>query len=254
MKKIVIGILSQYDFKNNDDLFNNKSIIINTYPKKLQDLGCIAIGLISVDGKVDEEALELCDAFLLQGGKRVQLSHFKILDYAIKNNKPVLGICIGMQAMALYGHIRNLLSLENKFDYEDVCNKFIILKKEGYIFFDKLQTADVHGEYVTTENLVTTTKNIAKCYHDIKIDKNSILHTIYCSDSIAVPSLHKFYIREYGNLFIPTSYSSDGVIESIEFIDKNYFLVGVQYHPELMQDNLIFEKIIEEAMKRKNNN
>jgi len=45
-----------------------------------------------------------------------------------------------------------------------------------------------------------------------------------------------------------------GVIESIEFIDKNYFLVGVQYHPELMQDNLIFEKIIEEAMKRKNNN
>jgi len=170
MKKIVIGILSQYDFKNNDDLFNNKSIIINTYPKKLQDLGCIAIGLISVDGKVDEEALELCDAFLLQGGKRVQLSHFKILDYAIKNNKPVLGICIGMQAMALYGHIRNLLSLENKFDYEDVCNKFIILKKEGYIFFDKLQTADVHGEY---------SKMVTEGQDDAFIAKMAANFTIY---------------------------------------------------------------------------
>lgn len=254
MKKIVVGILSQYDFKNDDDLFNAKSIIVNTYPKRLKELGCTIIGLISVDGKVDEDVLELCDAFLFQGGKRIQLGHFKIIDYAIRNNKPLIGVCVGMQALALYGHIRKLLANENKYSYEDVCNKFLDLKKEEYIFFDRLQTADVHGPYVTTENLITNKQNIDKCYHDIKIEISSILHNIYQSEYISVPSLHKFYIREYGDLFNPTSFSADSVIESIEYVDRNYFILGVQYHPELMKDNLLFEKFIEEALKRKNNN
>ena len=54
--------------------------------------------------------------------------------------------------------------------------------------------------------------------------------------------------------FKATTYSLDNYIESIEYADKNFFILGVQWHPEHDDDNLLFKRLILEAQKRKDTN
>lgn len=255
MKKVVIGILPQCNLKFDENPFNNKYVVINTYSKKLMELGSIPIALLMNDGKLNEEALDLCDAFLLPGGRRIENTHFQILEYAITNNKPVLGICCGMQAMAVYSMIKQKLAQENKIDIrlDDIYNKFVQLKQEKYIFLNKIEKADVHGEYVVNNDFVPSLENIDKFTHDIKIDKSSILYDIYKKENVKVTSLHRHAVFEYGDLFKVTATSYDGIIESLELNDKKCFILGVQFHPELMDDNLVIKRFVEEVEKRKNN-
>jgi putative glutamine amidotransferase len=67
---------------------------------------------------------------------------------------------------------------------------------------------------------------------------------------VQVNSHHHQAVREVGKSLKATSWAKDGVIESIEDIDENKFIVGVQWHPELswQTDDLsrkLFETFIE---------
>lgn len=42
------------------------------------------------------------------------------------------------------------------------------------------------------------------------------------------------------------------IVEAIEYKDKNYFIVGVHFHPEWDDDKSLFERLIEEGEKRNN--
>ena len=73
--------------------------------------------IIPYNIEVSDELLSLCDGFLIPGGDDIDASYyhkenldscvladsrvdtldFKVLDYALKSNKPVLGICRGLQ-------------------------------------------------------------------------------------------------------------------------------------------------------------
>lgn len=252
-EKVVIGILPQCNLKFDENPFNNKYVVINTYPKKLIELESLPIALLMNDGVLDEDELDLCDAFLLPGGKRIENTHFQILEYAIKHNKPVLGICCGMQAMAVYSMIKQKLN-STDITLQDICNKFKELKSEKYMFFKKIESDEVHGKYVTNDDFIASENNIDKFSHNIALNESSILCDIYNKDTINVTSLHRYAVFEYGDLFNVTATSADGVIEGIEYKDKNYFIVGVQFHPELMNDTLLIKRFIEEAKKRKSSN
>ena len=71
-------------------------------------------------------------------------------------------------------------------------------------------------------------------YHDIIIDKHSLLYKIVNSDKIKVNSRHKSSIIN-SNLYV-SSKSLDNINESYEDRDK-LFLLGLQWHPENMYDN-----------------
>jgi len=71
-------------------------------------------------------------------------------------------------------------------------------------------------------------------YHDIIIDKYSLLYKIVNSDKIKVNSRHKSSIIN-SNLYV-SSKSLDNINESFEDRDKLFFL-GLQWHPENMYDN-----------------
>jgi len=71
-------------------------------------------------------------------------------------------------------------------------------------------------------------------YHDIIIDKYSLLYKIVNSDKIKVNSRHKSSIIN-SNLYV-SSKSLDNINESFEDRDK-LFLLGLQWHPENMYDN-----------------
>lgn len=53
------------------------------------------------------------DGILLTGGDNVGRLDFFLIEYAIKNNLKLLGICQGMQSMALYGTTDSLIKIGN---------------------------------------------------------------------------------------------------------------------------------------------
>ncbi len=69
--------------------------------------------------------------------------------------------------------------------------------------------------------------------HYISIDKNSLLYEIIGEENIKVNSLHSFCIPNT-KLYV-SARSDDGVIEAIEDKSKKFF-IGVQWHPELLND------------------
>lgn len=120
MSNIIIGIVGkdkeidqityQAITKNNMKYLHNK---------------CSYIGLITYDNyeQADINTLKLCDGIIFQGGNIIYPYHFQILEYAINNNIPVLGICMGNQLIGLYSAnqdeedlelIENHYSLKNR--------------------------------------------------------------------------------------------------------------------------------------------
>lgn len=81
-------------------------------------------------------------------------------------------------------------------------------------------------------------------YHDIKINKNSLLYKILKTNRILVNSIHRSYVCK--TKFDVSAISEDNIIEAIEDKNKKFFL-GVQWHPERMEEGestLLFDYFI----------
>ena len=86
--------------------------------------------------------------------------------------------------------------------------------------------------------------------HDVYVDKNSKLYEVFNSDVINVNSVHNYMVTEVGNDFRVSIKSSDDVIEGIEYINDDNFVVGVQFHPEILpQFNNLFKVFIDKCRK-----
>ena len=72
--------------------------------------------------------------------------------------------------------------------------------------------------------------------HNVKVMDGTILHDIVKVDSGTVNSAHHQAIEQLGKDLMANSWSEDGVIEGIEWKDKNKksFMLAVQWHPERM--------------------
>jgi putative glutamine amidotransferase len=126
-----------------------------------------------------------------------------------------------MQTMAMYS-----VNMENK--------KNIIKKVDGHWPFN-----------ITRENSLDVT-------HKDIVEEESKLFEILKTKEIMVNSLHNNAISEVGSKFKVSIKSLDGEIEGIEYVDDDRFMIGVQFHPEILpQFNNIFAYFIEECKKRK---
>lgn len=56
--------------------------------------------------------------------------------------------------------------------------------------------------------------------------------------------------KNIGKEFKIIAISDDQIVESIELIDDKKFIIGVCYHPEWGNDNLLFKELIIQAKKR----
>ena len=79
--------------------------------------------------------------------------------------------------------------------------------------------------------------------HNVKIDQNSILNKIVNNDKIEVASTHHQGIRDLGSHLIPVAWSDDGLIEAIEDSKSPNSFLAVQWHPELMPNNIDQKKL-----------
>ncbi len=88
--------------------------------------------------------------------------------------------------------------------------------------------------------------------HKININKNSILYNLF-GDQINVNSRHLYKLEKVTKPFIISAYSDDNTIEAIELVDKENFILGIQWHPEDMNNmSALYDTFINEIKIRKN--
>lgn len=149
------------------------------------------------------------------------LPELLITRLAYNRQIPILGICRGIQtlAMALDGRVA-----------QDIGEAGPSQSPQGSRAIKHSQSAD-RGEPTHTVELVNGT----------------ILHTLYNSDRIAVNSFHHQAVAEPGDRFRVTATAPDGVIEAIESREFKS-VMGVQWHPECLADGLpLFTWLIKQA-------
>lgn len=225
-KKPIIGILPTSNYLVTNDTFADTYRYGNNYIKKIVENDAIPLLIPLSDEKVIEETLEICDGLILPGGNRIRPVNFEIIDYFYKVKKPIFGICMGMQTLAMYS-----VNMEN-----NEIKKIIKMIDNGVNHWPVELTRDNNDEVV----------------HKDFIDKDSLIYSILQEQEIMVNSVHKNIITEVGSKFRISIRSEDNLIEGIEYKYDDRFIIGVQFHPEILpQFNNLFRVFIEECEKRK---
>ena len=145
-----------------------------------------------------------------------------ITQLAYNRNIPMLGICRGMQtlAMALGGHVAQDISERKGFEQGTCCSDIRHSQEE--------------------DRPVKT--------HSVALHPGSTLYNIYGRTDIAVNSFHHQCVDAPGTRFRCVAEAPDGVIEAMESAEYRP-IMGVQWHPEwLSKDGLpIFQWLVEQA-------
>ena len=237
--KPFIGITSDRD--STQENIESQYYVRRNYCAAVASAGGIPI-VLPYDGASEDEHLALLDGLLITGGMfdvapeeygmqakypdqiamKPDRTHFErsLLRGALQRDIPVLGICGGMQLIAvemgakLHQHI----------------------------------PSDVH---TTIEHKQTVPCNIAA--HSIRIQPGTRLHRVLGVDTLSVNSLHHQAVSGGNQRLHISAVADDGVVESIEVPDRA-FCIGVQWHPEYLvnegERNLFAELIRVASVRR----
>ncbi len=147
-------------------------------------------------------------------GKRDGLEIW-LLRKALKDRKPFLGICRGIQALAIADGGSLIQHIPDKFPNEN------------------------HNRNKSYDDLLTSMK------HPVLIEKDSRVYKLINRQKVLVNSYHHQAVDQPGNNLRIVGKSEVGVTEILEHEDRNYFCIGIQSHPEA-EKSIFFEKIFQE--------
>lgn len=198
--------------------------IRNYYHKQIVAAGGVPVIIPPVaDKDVIINTLERLDAIILTGGAdynplwageepSAMLHHINaqrdlpellITRLAYNRNIPMLGICRGIQTLAM--------ALDGKV-IQDISE--------------------------TIPNTIKHSQDADTCEptHSVSVAEGSMLHDVYGKDKLYVNSFHHQAVGDCGPKFIVTAKANDGVVEAIESSEYRK-IMGVQWHPECMGDD-----------------
>lgn len=212
--KPIIGIVPDIEMST------GRLVINPDYYRTIYRAGGHPIVLPFLDQQHALDTLENIDGLLLSGGDDVdpQLmgeephpncgpilpirDEIELLgaSYCLEHKKPILGICRGLQVMAL------------------VLQCTII--------------QDINAEW---NHPIKHKQQAPRWYptHHVRMNKDSQLYKIYGMEDLQVNSFHHQAVRRGNEDFIIAAKSEDGIIEAMEHRHHPFF-IGVQWHPENM--------------------
>lgn len=221
MKKIV-GIVPTARLFQNDDFYADNYIFVNNYIKRVVENDGIPVGIVSNDGYAIDGELELCDSFLICGGGRIYPYHFQVVEYAVKSNKPILGICLGMQVICTYFQV---LTESVRREYQGrLLELYGQMKKERYMFTEPVEH---HWDTAMTRYNIDETK------HRVNIKEGTRLYSLVKSDYIVAATMHKYRVRNIPECLTISAKAQDGTVEALEYGEN---VLGVQFHPEVERE------------------
>ena len=235
MKKI-IGVFPTVRIEEEHHPYHKRYEFIIHYSHKVFECGAIPIGLVLDNGHINESQLELCDAFILPGGHRIDKSVYELLIYAYKNKKPVLGICMGMQTLSIFSIILDYLG-NRELTIDNVIDAYNKIISDDSVIV-KIDNGENHDVLLDKES-------IDKAHHNLEVSKNSWLYKIYQNKVIDIICLHNYQVNRVGSLFSIVGRSPGGVIEAIESTNKDLFWIGTQFHPETNPSDKIVQYFID---------
>jgi putative glutamine amidotransferase len=127
-----------------------------------------------------------------------------IIHWAMADKKPLLGICRGMQLVnvALGGSLHQ----------------------------------DLHSQYETRINHQESfiDQDFYKLVHHLILQPESRLAGVLGTSAIPVNTLHHQSLDQVAKQLKVVGRADDGVVEAVEGLEDNHYLVGIQSHPEIM--------------------
>ena len=171
-----------------------------------------------------EAVLELMkfDGILIPGGfgERGAEGMIRAATYALQNNVPYFGICLGMQVMTI------AFARLNGFKYAN-SKEFAPRGRQLVITYLKGQKA-----------LHMTGGTMRLGSYECKLKRGSLAHQVYGQDKITERHRHRFEFNpayreqlEQAGLIVSGICPQNGLVEIVEVPDHSYVL-GCQFHPE----------------------
>ena len=195
----------------------------NNYAKRIYEAGCIPMGLAPADNWIPEEALEACDAFVVQGGAEFYPYHYQVIHHAVTTGKKYLGICLGQQLIYVYFKLRSILESEGYTgDIVRGIGDYVSKQPEGFTLQKRIPGhANTHPPRGEEDSVK----------HDVDVIPGTLLHKVLGRDKMRLCSFHKLCTPPEQTLVKINAWSAlgDGVVEGTEYGDN---ILGVQGHPE----------------------
>ena len=160
----IVAVLDRYE--------NNKEIEDKYYLEAIKKFGGVPV-LIN---ECNLEMLDLCGGIVLTGGDNKGKLDDYLISYALKNTLPLLGICQGMQSMAMYETDNKLIDVDNHY------------KCEHYVYLDDSKLKKIIGN----------NKILVNSFHHQQIKSSKVFKIIGKSNDGVVEAvesnLHPFQI------------------------------------------------------------
>lgn len=195
----------------------SKHMLSYDYARAVEEAGGIPVLLPAVEVAPPESYYERMQGFIFSGGDDLDPCHFgeepqiglgeitprrdsfelALAALVLKGNKPALGICRGIQVLAIAagGTVHQ--------DLKDITS---------------LQHRQQAPRWYPT--------------HQVKLAGESRLCSLLGTDCLRVNSFHHQSVNQVGQQLSAVGWSNDGLVEALESKDPAHFLIGVQWHPE----------------------
>ena len=250
-KEINVGIVGKYIELEDAYLSLSESIKIAGIHQDIKtNIQWIDAELIEKNDKKEQEKLSSCQAVVVAGGfgERGTEGKIKALNYCRKNKTPLLGICLGMQLMAIE-YLRELTKNPNltSEEFDESRNQ----NKQNYV---------VHflpGQNINRKKGGTLRLGSYEC----ELKEDSKAFKAYQSKLIKERHRHRYefnsdYKKHFENseMIISGINPESQLVEIIEAKDHPFY-VGCQYHPEFLSRPLkphpLFEALIKNSKENK---